>query len=293
MSDADELVKHAAYQNRATWDVVYETTGWDGARRAAFTNALNELGIEHSWSGIEITVPRGHETAVDRLIESLTEPKVSLPDAGRPGRSAQVAYERRHMRREERIDARWGKHIAPIVKRLSDDPQSTRAWANGAWGEEWAGGNLERLLGGRAVILHDRRVPRTRGNIDHLAIASSGVWVIDTKNYQGRVELRDVGGWFRVDRRLYVAGRDRTKLVGGLDWQVKAVETCLAEMEVRVRPVLCFVKGWGRRQKPFEIDGTLVIWSAKLAEWIAEAGPLDTATVKRVAILLADVFPAK
>jgi hypothetical protein len=293
MSDADELVAHAAYQNRATWDVVYETTGWDGARRAAFTNALNELGIEHCWSGIEITVPRRHETAVDRLIESLTEPKASLLDTGQPGRSAQVAYERRHMRREERIDARWGKHVAPIVKRLSDDPQSTRAWANGAWGEEWVGGNLERLLGGRAVILHDRRVPRTRGNFDHLAIASSGVWVIDTKNYEGRVELRDVGGWFRVDRRLYVAGRDRTKLVGGLDWQVKAVETCLAEMEVRVRPVLCFVKGWGRWQKPFEIDGTLVIWSAKLAEWIAEAGPLDAATVKRVAILLADVFPAK
>jgi hypothetical protein len=107
------------------------------------------------------------------------------------------------------------------------------------------------------------------------------------------VELRDVGGWFRVDRRLYVAGRDRTKLVGGLDWQVNAVETCLAEMEVPVKPVLCFVKGWGRWQKPSEIDDTLVIWSAKLAEWIAEPGPLDAATVKRLAALLAEVFPAK
>jgi hypothetical protein len=52
-------------------------------------------------------------------------------------------------------------------------------------------------------------------------------------------------------------------------------------MDVRVHPVLCFVKGWGRRQKPLEIDGTLVIWSAKLAERIAEPGRLDAATVYR------------
>jgi hypothetical protein len=197
------------------------------------------------------------------------------------------------MRREERIEANWGKFLAPVVKRLSDDPQSTRAWATGAWGEEWVGGNLERLLGDRAVLLHNRRVPRTRGNIDHLAIASSGVWVIDTKNYQGHVELHDVGGWFRVDKRLYVAGRDRTKLVDQLDWQVKAVETYLAEKGVPVHPVLCFVKGWGRRQKPFEIDGTFIVWSAKLAEWIAEPGPLNSTAVARIATLLARVFPAK
>jgi hypothetical protein len=64
-------------------------------------------------------------------------------------------------------------------------------------------------------------------------------------------------------------------------------------MDVRVHPVLCFVKGWGRRQKPLEIDGTLVIWSAKLAERIAEPGPLDAATVQRLATLLAAVFQAK
>ena len=237
---------------------------------------------------------RRHESAVDRIIDSLADPRAESLDTGRPGRSAQAAYERRHMRREERIDANWGRFLAPVVKRLSDDPQSTRAWAKGAWGEEWVGENLERLLGSRAVLLHDRRVPRTRGNIDHLAVASSGVWVIDTKNYEGRVELRDVGGWFKVDERLYVGGRDKSKLVDGLGWQVKAVEACIVGMGVPVKPVLCFVKGWGRRQKPFEIDGTLVIWSAKLAEWIAEPGPLNAATVNRVAGRLARAaFPTK
>ncbi|MEV4421445.1 NERD domain-containing protein, partial [Patulibacter sp. NPDC049589] len=33
----------------------------------------------------------------------------------------------------------------------------------------------------KVVVLHDRRVPRTHANIDHIAIAPSGIWVIDTK----------------------------------------------------------------------------------------------------------------
>jgi hypothetical protein len=44
--------------------------------------------------------------------------------------------------------------------------------------------------------------------------------------------------------------------------------------------VLCFVKGWGRWQKPSEIDGTLVIWSAKLAKRIAEPDPPGEGTVQ-------------
>ncbi|MDQ6613442.1 MAG: NERD domain-containing protein, partial [Actinomycetota bacterium] len=66
------------------------------------------------------------------------------------------------------------------------------------------------------MLLHDRKVRGTRGNIDHLAIASSGLRVIDAKNYAGMVEHRDVGGWLRSDRRIHVGGRDRTKITGGM-----------------------------------------------------------------------------
>ncbi|MGP8209226.1 MAG: nuclease-related domain-containing protein, partial [Acidimicrobiales bacterium] len=93
------------------------------------------------------------------------------------------------------------------------DPQSTRAWARGSEGERRLAAHLLRTVGDRAVLLHDRKVPRTRGNIDHLAIAASGVWVIDAKHYTGLVERRDMGGWFKTDYHLYVGGRDRTKVV--------------------------------------------------------------------------------
>ena len=60
-------------------------------------------------------------------------------------------------------------------------------------------------------------------------IAPSGVWVVDANEYDGRVERRDVGGWFKVDERLYVAGKDRTGLVDGIDRQVMAVESVLVK----------------------------------------------------------------
>jgi hypothetical protein len=108
---------------------------------------------------------------------------------------------------------------------LSDDPQSTTAWAKGSEGERRLAEHLLRTVGGRAVLLHDRKVPHTRGNIDHIAIAASGVWVIDAKNYNGLVERRDVGGWFKTASRqlsdkaaLY---RMATHLCDGLDGRLR------------------------------------------------------------------------
>jgi len=35
-----------------------------------------------------------------------------------------------------------------------------------------------------------------RANIDHIAVVGSGVWVIDSKHFRGRLERREVSGWF-------------------------------------------------------------------------------------------------
>jgi len=44
---------------------------------------------------------------------------------------------------------------------------------------------------GQGCALHDRRVPGTKANIDHVAVGAGAVWVIDAKRYQGLVEHRD------------------------------------------------------------------------------------------------------
>ncbi len=211
-------------------------------------------------------------------------PEAHVPRAtGQAGGSARSKYERLHQAREERIDRQWGR-LSGVVKFLSDDPQSTRAWAKGSEGERRLAAHLLRTVGDRAVLLHDRKVPRTRGNIDHLAVAASGVWVIDAKNYTGLVQRRDKGGWFKTDYHLYVGGRDRTKIVAGLGWQVEAVRSALGGVEVPIHAALCFIEAdWNLFAKPFQLDSVWVTWAQKLAEMIAAPGPLTLPEVTEVA----------
>ena len=209
------------------------------------------------------------------------------------GASAQKEYERRHQTREDVLDQRFGR-FAGLVKFLVDDPQSTRAWAKGSEGERILAESLTRRIGDRAVLLHDRKIPKSSANIDHLAIAASGVWIIDAKKYEGRLQRRDKGGWRTVDYHVYVNGRDQTRLAGGLHKQAAVVRTVLGDHEVPVHTVLCFIDAeWDFFLKPFQIDGVWVTYGKHLAEMIAAPGPLADDEVLRVANLLANALPAK
>jgi hypothetical protein len=222
--------------------------------------------------------------------DAANEPPDSIA-TGQAGWSAGHEHEKRHQRREERIDRRWGP-LARVIKFLSDDPQSVRAWAKGSEGERRLAERLQREVGDRAVLLHDRKVPRTRGNIDHIVIAASGVWVIDTKAYDGRVEQRDVGGMFKTDIRLFVRGRDKTKLAENLGWQIAAVRVALGELKAPISAVLCFVEAdWKLFAKPFQLCGAWVTWPAKLVEMIAAPGALNSDQVQAIARCLADALP--
>lgn len=246
-------------------------------------------------------IPSPAPTAAPATLAEALPPLPSEPalraalDLGRPGASAQKEYERRHAKHEEQVEAKWGTgRLGRIAKFLSDDPQSTTAWAKGARGEELVAQVLHDHLGDRAVVLHDRKVPRTRGNIDHIAIAASGVWVIDAKRYAGLVESRDVGGFFRTDIRLYVAGRDRTKAVAGLAWQVEAVQKVLNDDAIPVHSALSFVgANWPRFfAKPLKIDGVWISWPTKLAELVLADGPLSEEHIETIAYLLGQKLPA-
>ena len=219
---------------------------------------------------------------------------IGSPDAsfaGVAGASALREYERRHRRRDEGIAQKWGR-LAGVVRFLSDDPQSTLAWAKGSAGERRLAAHLQAALGDRAELLHDRKVPGTRANIDHLAIAASGVWVIDAKNYAGMVEHRDVGKWITSDLRIYVGGRDRTKMADDMGWQVDAVRSALDGAVVPVHAAVCFIEAeWKLFAQPFQHEGVWVTWAKKLAEMIAQPGPLSTAEVTRVAGRLGTLLP--
>jgi hypothetical protein len=186
-----------------------------------------------------------------------------------------------------------------VILALSSDPQSTAAWAAGARGEETVGRNLETLRAEGIAVLHDRRIPGSTANIDHIVISPAGVFIVDPKNYRGKVEQRDVGGLFRTDLRLYVGGRDKTKLVKGMDRQVAAVRTALAQDEewsdVPVTPVLLFVspENWSLLSfRPLRFGETYVLWGKAFGKLLRADAKISREALPELERVLAVRLPS-
>jgi hypothetical protein len=212
-------------------------------------------------------------------------------DLGVPGASARREYERRHARRQERIRTEH-RRLGGLILAMSADPQSTRAWDTGALGEERLGARLNELADDSLRVLHDRRIPGSRANIDHLAVTRSGVFVIDAKRYQGRPRLVVEGGLIRQRvERLLVGRRDCTKLVDGLLKQVDVVRGVVGNAAV-VHGVLCFVEAdWPLVGGSFTTRGADVLWPRKLYQKLSAGGPLSVEDVSRLHQQLGDALP--
>src|SRR4051794_11671365 len=165
-----------------------------------------------------------------------SDPARERIDLGTAGASARREHERRRANREKRTRE---KHpvIGGALLALRDDPSHERVWARGAGGEEHVARELAKRLNEGILVLHDRRIPGSRANIDHIAVAPSGVWVIDSKRYKGKVAIETP---LLGKAKLTVAGRDQTKLIDGLARQVELVKAAIAP-EVPVHGALCFV----------------------------------------------------
>jgi len=212
-----------------------------------------------------------------------TSPEEAI-EAGTPGASARREFERRSARREERIRTAHPK-LGGLIHALTDDPQSTRAWDIGALGEERLGRRLNELATNQHQVLHDRRIPGSRANIDHLAVTPTGVYVIDAKKYRGRPALKVEGGLLRPRvEKLLVGTRNCTPLVDGVIKQVAIVRDQLDD-SVPVHGVLCFVEAdWPLIEGSFVTREVEALWPKKLYPRLRSAGPLgeeDIATLYR------------
>jgi Nuclease-related domain len=218
-------------------------------------------------------------------------------DMGVAGQSARAEHDRRAAKRDAKITERWGTGFAAkVVRAVTDEPQSTRAWAIGAAGEEKLAAELAMVPGLR--MLHDRRVPGTRGNIDHIVIGPAGVFVVDAKNHQGRIEIRDRGGWFKTDHRLTIGGRDCSAMADGMGWQVDAVVAALRRHEIKptppVVPVLCFLHvEWPLIRAPGLFRGVQLEGPRSLARLITARTELSTDQADNLAVVLAIALPPK
>ena len=253
------------------------TAHWDGARRTVTCLSC----IEQPPASPE---PVGPEppTAADAI------------DAGTAGASAQREYERRQAKREQDVRGRHPR-IGGLILALSDEPRSTTAWAKGAIGERKVADALEALRSEDVAVLHDRRVPRSRANIDHLVVAASGIHVIDAKRLKGKVEIRRSGSIFRPGpNQLYVGSRNQTRLVEKMAGQVGVVRSTLegvvhpGDLDTIVRPSLCFIDAeWGWFAKPETLQGVRISGPKSMVSFIRETGPLTPDQILEIGSTLA------
>jgi hypothetical protein len=139
-----------------------------------------------------------------------------------------------------------GKSAYDVARRQREKAErlqrSAALWERGAQGEVAVARALADLPEGW-VALHDLAWPgRQRANLDHVVVGPGGVFVVDAKNWSGRVEVRD--------QVLRQNGRQREQAV------VSAAEAAIALQGIVPPPaycmgVLCFVRdepltGWAR-----------------------------------------------
>jgi hypothetical protein len=211
------------------------------------------------------------------------------------GASAAAEGERRVARRVDQVRRRFGPEAAEVAQHMAELEVSA-SWAKGSEGESRLAAFVSRELGDSVIAIHDRLVPGTRGNIDHIFVAPSGVWVVDAKAYTGRVVCRDVGPAWRAQNKLYVDGRDRTTLAKGADKQVESVLAALRlEPRAKGTPVysaLCFLDAeWGPLDFPFQVGAVWVLYPGALRKRLKKRGPLSRDAMTCVAGALERALP--
>lgn len=199
--------------------------------------------------------------------------------------------------REKRARDTYG-WLGVAAVRLSGDPEHIKAWKTGAEGEERIAARLGKLLRGKGVhLLHDRRIPLSLANIDHVAVGPGGVTVIDAKNIKGRVRIQRTGGFLTLRiEKLRVAGRDRTKLVESVEHQVAEVRAALRDIghpDTSVAGALCLLHG-----DALPLLGALwlrevgILTPRSTAKLAARAGPLTPEGIAAIRDGLARRLPA-
>ena len=112
--------------------------------------------------------------------------------------------------------------------------------------------------------------------VDHLAVTSSGVYVIDSTKYKDRARLRVEGGLLRPRVERWVVGtRDCTKVDEGA--------RAMVGDDVPVHGVLRFVEAdWPLIGGYFTARGVDALWPKRLYPKLESSGPLSIDTVARL-----------
>lgn len=101
-------------------------------------------------------------------------------------------------------------------------PEEVDRWRRGAVGERATAVTLRGVEALGWPVLHDRTIPGSAANIDHLVVGPGGVFVLDSKHWTGQLHF-DGGQLWRA--RLPLGGVSATA-----DWESQQVVAALAPL---------------------------------------------------------------
>jgi hypothetical protein len=164
--------------------------------------------------------------------------------------------------------------VAGWALRFQPSPDA-RAWRRGAAGER----RTARLLGPLErqgwVVLHDLAVPESRANIDHLVIGPGGVFVIDSKQYRGRLQLDPSG-------RLWHGRYPLAPTLRAVSFEADRAALVLPDPDLVVVPIVA-VHGAGVPWGKVVVEGVPVVPARRLPSMLrtlpAVLGPERVAAV--------------
>lgn len=177
-----------------------------------------------------------------------------------------------------------GREAQRLERAARAAKRRAEAFARGEEGERAVAEALAPLLVDGWYHLGDRRAPKG-GNIDHIVIGPTGVWVINAKNWSRPVT---VGSTVRCGSRSYDAVLPRA--VQEMRWVADALEDAGAPSAVR--SVLCFVG------TPVTVDagapeGVSAVGVEDLVHHLHTQPPaLNVAAMERALRVISDRFPA-
>jgi hypothetical protein len=173
--------------------------------------------------------------------------------------------------------------LAVVAVRFFQTPPEIEAWRLDAEAERRTARALDRLLRAGYTVLHDRSFADSAGNIDHLVIGASGVWVIETDAHRGPVRQNTAGVW---------AGKVPLRArLGLVSWTGDEVTSQLiAELpngwQLQAQAVVAFARADIPNGLAL-VDGVLLLPAAGVADYVLSAGvvlrPLDVAMLVDVA----------
>jgi hypothetical protein len=164
---------------------------------------------------------------------------------------------------DNRTDVPLGDLLGPL-RALETTPVAN--WRRGAEGERATASLLDPLRHLGWAVLHDRRLPGSGANIDHLLIGS-GVHVIDSKAYRGRIKLLG-------DGRLWYGRKCLDEVLRIVRWAADEVAHVLgAQLTVAgldVHAALC-VHGVRLPRSPLRFEGVTLATTDTLLETLVGA----------------------